>query len=266
MQQRRNSFYLLAALAALMIGGLAACAASVASPPTQGTSVPAPTVASVFSGEAPTAVPTPERLGQRRPLPTPDRDARVSGLGRYSVVPIFDESLSQGWSLEQSGGVSYSPSRTYAESGSVSLAAQPTGGTGTLYFTVGRDARTAHERDRVLGISFWLNGGDGMIATDDLVVTVVGSNAYPYWVPNDDSVRLEGRDTSGESFLFSETRLYYLGLNRDIPPNTWVEVVLWLDEREFDPDYTYVTGVYIKNDVKFQGRFYVDRLSLLVAE
>jgi hypothetical protein len=79
-------------------------------------------------------------------------------------------------------------------------------------------------------------------------VTVLGSNSYTYWVEDDISVK------SIYEPVFSETRLYYLGVNRTIPPNTWVKVELWLDERIYDPDYRYVTGFYIKNEASLNKR------------
>ena len=41
-------------------------------------------------------------------------------------------------------------------------------------------------------------------------------------------------------------------------------IFLWLDELEFEPDYEYVTGFYIKNNEGFLGTFYIDQVSLLV--
>ena len=109
-----------------------------------------------------------------------------------------------------------------------------------------------------------ISGGDRPVANDDFAVTVVGSDAYSHWVAGDTSVQIVGRDVTPEEPLFSETRLYYLGVSRDIPANTWVEVTLWLDEREVDPDYRYVTGIYIKNSMYYQSTYYVDRVSLLL--
>jgi hypothetical protein len=255
-------------LAALLLGlvALAGCASAAGGAALTSTPQPAPTVAPIFSSAQPTMLPTPEPLRTERPIPTPDPTERTAGRTGIAELRVYDDRLAAGWSLERSSGVRYRASSAYVHSGASALAAEPRGGTATLFFTVDEDAPATYERDRVLGVSFWINGGPEGIADDDFAVTVVGSNAHTHWVPNDTSVRLDGRNTSGESFLFSETRLYYLGINRDIPPETWVEVVLWLDEREFDPDYAYVTGFYVKNDVKYQAPFYIDRVSLLVQE
>ena len=63
---------------------------------------------------------------------------------------------------------------------------------------------------------------------------------------------------------FSETRLYFLGINRDIPPETWVNVEVWLDDLQYDPIYEYVTGFYIKNDEGFGQTFYVDAVRIIM--
>ncbi len=126
-----------------------------------------------------------------------------------------------------------------------------------------------YSRNEILGVSFWLSGGANAVDPGDLAITVVGSNAYPYWVAGDTSVQqaagIPDSAITDEFPLFSETRLYFLDIKRTIPPDMWVEVVLWLDEREFDPDYRYITGIYIKNDdPAFLPTFYVDRMSLLL--
>jgi hypothetical protein len=111
-------------------------------------------------------------------------------------------------------------------------------------------------REDVLGFSFWLYGNDDWIDREDLLVTVVGSNESPYWIPDDQSVE------NIYEPLFSETRLYYLGINDDIPPKTWVQVYIWLDDLLFDPDYEYVTGIYIKNDEQFFETALIDELTV----
>jgi hypothetical protein len=194
------------------------------------------------------------------PGPTP----RPAPSELIAEIPIYHANLDGNWSLEHSRGITYTLSSTaYQRDGSPALAVTPLQDYGVLDLTLRPEASVAYRRDQILGVSFWLSGGDNLIRISDLAVTILGSNAYPYWVADDDSVKIEGRVTE-EMSLFSETRLYYLGLNRSIQPNIWVEVIDWLDERKFDPEYTYVTGVYIKNDSGFRQTFYLDRISLLV--
>ncbi len=147
--------------------------------------------------------------------------------------------------------------------GAVAIEVRPEENYGALFFTVRPDATERYPLDEVLGFSFWLNSGPQVLDTADLAVTVLGSNELPYWEAGDDSVFGELSNVP-DAETFSETRLYFLDINRSIPPDTWTRVFLWLDELEFEPNYEYVTGFYIKNNEGFLGTFYIDQLSLLV--
>lgn len=56
--------------------------------------------------------------------------------------------------------------------------------------------------------------------------------------------------------------LAFLGINRSIPPETWVLIELYPEDREFDPPYDFFTGFYIKNSLGFVQPFYIDRIEL----
>jgi hypothetical protein len=239
---------------------LTGCSLMPAPAPAGSATQPVPTVSTLFTNERPTMVPISQSSVQL-PVGSVREQPQVEAT---QIRPIFTDQLDANWSLEQSSGVSYQFSDRYADTGRVALEVTPTRAWGQLFFTVSAGAQVAYRRDEVWGLSFRLYGGDGFIATEDLAVTVIGSNAYPYWVSNDTSVKLEGRDTSAQTTLFSETRLYDLGLNRDIPPHTWVEIIVEIDALIYDPKYTYLTGFYIKNDDSFQRTFYVDNVRLLV--
>lgn len=202
------------------------------------------------------------------PTDSLDQPVTSSQDARIAEMVIYDDTLDPNWMLEQSWGMNYDLSATaHMHSGTTAAAVTPTESHGTFFLTVREDAQAAYPRDRILGVSFWLSGGTNYIETDDLAVTIVGSNRYPYWVAGDTSVQ-QAEGISDEDMvhmpLFSETRLYYLGINRAIRPGEWAEVIVWLDERLYDPNYAYVTGMYIKNDADFLDAFYVDRVSLLV--
>ena len=143
------------------------------------------------------------------------------------------------------------------------MAVTPTKDKGSIFFTVSPTATDGYLRNRVSGVRFRLSGGPKPISNDALAVTVVGINRYPYWVANDRSLMISPTMTL-ESPLFSETRLYFWGINRTIPPNTWVEIDLWLDDLLYDPNYRYITGIYIKNDVGFLQTYYIAQMRLLV--
>lgn len=183
---------------------------------------------------------------------------------RIAEIVIYADRLDPNWSLEQSRGVQIDPRQNdYVYLGSAAIAVTPTFDFGTIFFTVRKDAGVVYTRNQVLGISFRLSGGPNPIPNDSLAVTVVGSRRQPYWIAGETWATDPANPTAPP---FSETRLYFLGVNRTIPPDTWVEVVLWLDERQYDPLYTYVTGIYIKNDQEVRNPFYVDQVSLLVQE
>ncbi len=146
----------------------------------------------------------------------------------------------------------------HAYSGTVGLSVVPDQDLGRLFFTVRQDAKQSYGLDRVFGVSMWINSGSEALDPGNLSVTVVGSNDYSYWVADDQSVKIDDRH------FFSESRLYYLGINRPIPPNTWVEVVVWLDKLPYEPEYKNVTGIYIMNDRGFKREFHIDRVHLLM--
>ena len=225
------------------------------------TALPTPTVSGMFHAATPTATALPDI--KPTVVPATAVAAPAPTTQPLEEVSIFGDQVNGNWELKNSSGMSfYFAEHQVVSDGTVSAVITPTRDFGELFFTVHKKSQTVYLRERVLGVTFWLNGGPNGIRTSDLAVTVVGSNAYPYWVENDTSVTVTGRVTK-DMPLFSETRLYYLGINRDIAPNTWVKVELWLDDLKFDPDYTYVTGIYIKNDAGFRGPFYIDQVNLV---
>lgn len=237
-----------------------------------------PTVAPLFRD--PTTVVATPTLG---PDQTPTRTLRptsqahttptaVPNLLRpaYPELVIYGDELNDNWSIEQSQntGVNlwdntlwfqrFEPTQERT-SGASTIAVSPQADFGTLFFTVRTESAEIYEREKVLGVSFWLNSGSNGIASDALAVAMAGSNDLPYWSATDRSVFGE------EAGKFSETRLYFLEINRTIPANTWVNLVVWLDDLELDPPYRYITGFYIKNDTGFRNTYYVDQVALLLA-
>jgi hypothetical protein len=227
---------------------------------------PAPTISAAFSPQAPTLVPPPTlEPGNLQPA-RPSSALSASDDPQIKQVSVYRAALDANWSLANSSGMTYDLKNTQVlDKERYALKAQPSLPFGTLYFTLNRATSQVFRRDQVLGLSFRLSGGAAAVAADALAVAVVGSNAQPYWVPNDRSVTFKGRDTIGSSEpIFSETRLYFLNINRDIPAKTWVDVVVWLDDRIYDPNYTYVTGFYLKVDRQLLPAYYIDRVSLLL--
>lgn len=262
---------LLAPLAAALALALAGCGARAPIGLADGvTPQPTPSLAPMFAA-IPTPTPRPPVTSTPRPTAAPARPATsatpgptaVDPLADLQVVPVYDDELANGWALANSDRMDFiTRSELFVDAGKYALEAQALSEFSSLYFTVRRDAKTPLLRDRVVGLRFRLSGGDQAIGNEELAVTIVGSNSQPYWVADDSSVTPPGRVTNDEP-LFSETRLSYLGINSAIPADEWSDVIVWLDELLFDPDYTYVTGFYLKTDGL--ERFFVDDVALLLA-
>jgi hypothetical protein len=227
-----------------------------------------PTVAPVFQ-ERPTAspfVPPPTRT----PLPTrPPVTATTVGGDDHSqlqVDPVYRDALSTGWSIANSAlltSVTLTETQVVAL-GRYAIAVTPSESTGILFFTITPESGIELRRDQVAALRLRLSGGNLPIANDAMTIAVVGSNRFPYWTPNDDSVTLSGRVTNSTEPLFPETRLYFLGLNRAIAPGEWAEIYVWLDDLIYEPEYTYVTGFYLKTSNDLVPQYYVDQIEWLV--
>lgn len=258
---------LLAACGALAACGSPDSAATTAQPR------PTPTMSPLFADPV-TEVPTPVTpTAIRTPAPTRDRAATPEAAASaeasatpdiaYEYQPIYTDKLAAGWGTAQSQNMKLSlASRTEVYTGTAAILAQPQAGYGRLFFTRQKGAAPLL-RSKVLGVSFWVNGGDNEVKLDDLLIAVEGSNDYSYWVKTDSSVE-RPPDANPKDPLFPETRLYFLGYNRAFPANRWTEVVLWLDDLIYDPQYTYVTGVAIINDEKRLTPFSIDHVRLMV--
>lgn len=234
----------------------------------------APTVSSIFEIQ-PSTTPRPTHdttIASSMFLPpTPNataiNQATIAALDvdQLKEVVVYDDSLASDWSLSQSFQTNINLyNKEYVYQGRYAIKVQPKFTTGTLYFTLNETAKQVFKRAQVLAVRFYLSGGAQPINNDTMTVAVIGSNKYSYWVKNDASVHIDGR-TTDEQPLFSETRLFYLGVNTAIPSKTYVEVTNWLDSRAFDPLYTYLTGFYLKTDRDSVSTFYVDKVSVLLS-
>lgn len=231
------------------------------------TVINAPTVVPVFqseSGEVP-ATPTPTL----RPIVTvAPTTVMATPTPAYREVLVYDEGMAPGWTAEYSEQVTLDLQDTThwfealdrgadVDAGAVSMLVTPQEGWGTIRFTLQPDAVVGYPRAAVQGVSFWLNSNNSFMSNDALVVTIEGSNANPFWQPNDTSALTKVG-------YFPEIPLYDLAVNDAIPPNTWVRVILSMDKLLFGPDYEHVTGIVIKSK-SFQNRaFHIDRVALLV--
>ncbi len=200
-----------------------------------------------------------------RPLsiPTAAIPTRDLAASQSTNIHLYTDTLDSNWRVLESPDIAVDFTNTnVVHNGRNAIAMTPSDDFSALYFVVDENAKQEYLRDKVLGLSFWISGGEALIDLEDMAVTVVGSNASPHWVEGDSSVGI----STEELPLFSETRLYDLNLNHAIPSNTWVEVQVLLDELLFDPDYTYVTGFYFKNDEGFYQTVYIDDINLMMTD
>ena len=218
-----------------------------------------PTVAGVFSAQVTSdAVSTPEPPAA---IPTATASPIVTQIPDQMLVPVtlFDDAFHRDWGVLENQEVDVEMvGAGMAYLGKKALAVTPRRDFSQFFIIVKPDARKEYLRSEVYAIKFWINGGSEPINPGDLAFTVVGSNENPYWAVNDRSVSVNGE------FPFSETRLNFLGFNRAIPVNTWVEIVVILDDLIYDPYYDYVTGFYLKNDKTYDHTFYIDEVSLVL--
>lgn len=249
----------------LLVALLGAC---VASPALPGAGAP-PTVSELFNAShlaaqaAATAGPLPTRRPTRTPLPPAEATATAETELGGKVVEwvIYDDGLDPDWTAEGSWGINLDlASRAQAYSGTLAASVGPTEDYGAFFLALKPDATRTLPLADVLGVSVWLNGGADGLAPDDLAITVIGSNDYTYWTKDDASVELK------DPRPFSESRLVHLGMERSLAPNTWTEIVVRLDRLLYQPDFNYVTGVYVKNDAAYRQTYYVDRVAWQVID
>ncbi len=190
---------------------------------------------------------------------TPRPTRALPAGNRIVEVPIYNEDLDPNWTLDNSQGMKYDLKDTSRPvSGTVDLAVTPQQDYGTLLFAVKEGSARTFPYEQVVGVSFQLNSGDDALNPDDLAITILGSNDYTYWVKDDKSVPVNDQQ------FFSESRLYYLQINKPIPPKTWIPIEILLDNLPYDPNYKYITAVYVKNNAGFLRTVYIDALSVLV--
>jgi hypothetical protein len=222
-----------------------------------------PTVASIFQlqpSATPSASPAPSST------PVLIATATQTFQPQLFTVSVYEDSLNPNWIIQKNTGMKFdlnSADHVYRGKSAISFVPRVKNKTdyGSLLFTVSDQSKEVYSRDQVTALSFWLYSGDEPLLLDQVAVTVLGSNSQPFWKANDDSV-----SATDQTPTFSETRLYFLGFNRDIPAKTWVQVDVDLDKLIYDPDYKYVTGFYLKMEKGFSRTLWVDDIHLMMLE
>lgn len=175
------------------------------------------------------------------------------------VETIYDDALNANWIAGNVSGMQYDlESETAVFNGTNAIALSPTADFGAFVLAVGEESDTIYYRDQVMGFKFQLYTGEKTFDPGSLAVSINGSNDYIYHVPEDDSVLGVGTGP-----IFPETRLYFLDYERDLPPDTWVDLEIWLDDLLYDPEYDFVTALYIRNDEGFYDSFAIDKVEII---
>ncbi|MCJ7701418.1 MAG: hypothetical protein MUO62_07540 [Anaerolineales bacterium] len=213
-----------------------------------------PTVADFFTKRAsPTPHPT------KTPSPTVLPSIADFPINDAITLDIYTDTFNPNWRLIRTNDVTvHIRSRLITHEGRSSIEVTPRQDFSRINFIVSADSTEIYPRERVLGFRFWINPGDSTLLPSDLGVSILGSNADPFFVEGDNSV------ANVYDPVFSETRLYFLGFNHSVPPYTWVEVIVWLDDLINDPIYDYVVGFYLKNDETYLQTFYIDDVRLIL--
>ena len=236
-----------------------------------------PTTAALFQIDetaGPTATPAP-RLGIAaigRPAPiasTVEISVVVTPVPRREII-IYDDELNPDWSLEYTEAMTYDPRDTShwfeildsmleLHSGAVALALAPQTAANSLLFTIKSAESKPYPRAQVRGVSFWLTTNTDKLTAKDLSVTVVSSNDRAYWDPDDRSAIADKAAYADEESLFA------LNADDSIPPQKWVRIDVWLDEED-STDFSFITGIAIRNSSEFLSPFVIDRVALITTQ
>ncbi|MCU0489989.1 MAG: hypothetical protein MUD01_00160 [Chloroflexaceae bacterium] len=226
-----------------------------------GAVLPVPTVNVQFA-PTPTPIPVPTPLPPGSVLAS--RDTRPDRLAeRIREVPVYDGAFHPDWTVSQSWDMQFNPaSRNAGFADRITFEGRGKAAFGGVLFGVKPSHQGLYERKQVLGIRFRISGGAEYLSRDSLIIKILGSNTYSYWVEGDTSVQFK-EEVPPNTLIFDEIGLRGLGLKRDIPPGVWAELDLWLDDYD-RVDYKYITGIVIMNEPDFRAPFFIDAVHLLV--
>lgn len=249
---------------------LTACTPATAEP-VSGTGEAPPTIHPLLAPQTPITVfsgtPRPTTEPTREETATPPEEI-IPAPQQVVTLTLFDEKLNANWMLSGTA-LRDDGATTVSHSGDTSLALTGEDGRYEI-FQVRSSSQVRLSRSQVLGLSFWLYTGEQELNIDQLLVEIFGSDEVHYWVKGDDSA-LIGLKT------FTGRRLYGLGLNRALEPETWIQIEILLENLVYDPNFDekpvedfpfeYVTGFSILFAGGFSGTVYLDEVQIFtVAE
>ncbi|MCL5996496.1 MAG: Ig-like domain-containing protein, partial [Chloroflexi bacterium] len=190
---------------------------------------------------------------------TGDTALTVEGQ-QIETVPVFDDRLAPGWTLEDGWGVTVTEQGGTVHNGQRAVLVLGQQNNGALFFAVTQaktsTARPFPRRDYV-GLRFWIHPVDKPFTLNELALAVVGSSKLAYWSREDQSVPQQDVAYSGE------TKLTFLNLSGALPANTWTKMEVWFNQLQSTPPSRYLTGFYMKGDALAQRLFYIDDVELM---
>ncbi len=264
----------------ILITAIASCTSANAEPTRVRTPRPTPTPNCLFQvcenavvddqvDLAVTATPIPTPIPTRIPVSAMRPESELP-----PPIPIYNDELAIGWTTKYSSMPYQLDYSAETFEGKYAIRMSPNIGQRSLFFTVESNARPVRE-DRVLGISFELYSGSEGLSNEEIAMAILGSDGSTYWVKNDTSVLnvrnpnpdwLPSDDPISNLYAqnFSETLISFMGIERDIPPNTWVEGINYLDDRIYDPLYKNIVGFYFKTEATVRHDILIDNVELVV--
>ena len=201
----------------------------------------------------------------------PEDDGAMVPETAVAHAIIFNDKLNPNWNLQaSSGNVSFSLRHTASiHSGRNALSIMSLPAYETLHFQVRQNTIEQYRREEIVSITFWLFSDAETIKPGSINLVVTGSDNYPYWVANDTSA-----GDKEDILTYSGTRAYSLGLAHPVPPGTWTQIEVLLDDLAFDPDYDselvedlnyeYVTGFYLISDKGIERAVVIDDIELIM--
>ncbi len=209
-----------------------------------------------FIDQAQTPTPSPSSV----PTDTPNPGNFPFSIQEATKVAIYSDIINPNWGLVTTQSEETNPrSRTPVYNGLFSLSITPKKSGSQVFFMVQQDTDEVYPASQVHGFRFFLNPGSQSIPLSELSIHILGSQE-----------QVETRDPQElgpvlDGLIFNNAQIHFSNASDAIPPNTWTEVVVWLDDPLTTPQFDYVTGLSIERKEAFLQTFFIDDLQLIVA-
>lgn len=214
------------------------------------------------SDPPPTETPTPTALPTAMPTASPmPLPAVTASQALTTTIPprlaeialrhtVFNERLNLNWSLENSVDTAYAVDSSHtAYQDGLTLAVSPETDFGKLQFTLREDTGVEIQRNRVVGVRFWVYGHDDVIEPGSLRVQIQGSQKNSYWTAEDN---------------ITNNTSHFIDIDTAVPPRAWVKVEFYINSQLLDNEMAYLTGFSIHNNEGFLQTYFIDGVQLLL--